>query len=196
MTRRLITQNRFRKNQDGITSLEFALISPVMVMLIMGIIEFSMVMYTTTIMESATNSTSRLGKTGYDPSGMTRQEAIVHSITEKTKDLLDGAKITIETKAYSDFSKVGKPEPCIDPVNPPCGGLPGINYIDANGNGTWDSDMAEVGLGNEGEVVVYSVHYPWKIMTPFVSSLMGASIFDITVRTVVRNEPFGTPAGR
>lgn len=182
---------RLCRNQQGITSLEFALIAPVLVLFVMGIIEFSMIMYTTTIMESATNSTSRLGKTGYDPSGITREQAIINSIHSRTAGLLNPANLTLTTKVYADFNKVGKPEPCINPLNPPCHGTPGINYIDANGNGLWDSDMGDAGLGSAGEIVLYVVSYPWPITTPMIAAIMG-NTYDITVRTVVRNEPFGS----
>ena len=195
LRRKYRTQQTLRSDEHGLTTLEFALISPVMAIIMLGIIEFSMIMYATAIMESATNSTSRLGKTGYDPSGITRNQAIIDSITTKTAGLLDTSKLEFSSKAYTDFTKISKPEPCLNPTSPPCDGTPGIHYIDVNGNGMWDSDMGAAGLGNEGEVVVYSVTYPWKIMTPLVASILGEETLDITVRTVVRNEPFGTPTG-
>lgn len=177
--------------QDGVTALEFALIAPVFLLIMLGTIEFSAIMFTTSVMENATNATSRLGKTGFIPSGFSRQQAIINKVAAQTTGLLDPAKITITSKVYADFKSVGKPEPCKVPVAPPCPGTAGVNFTDINGNGTWDTDMGIAGLGNAGDIVVYSVSYPWSIMTPLMTPILG-NIFTITVRSVVRNEPYGT----
>lgn len=184
-----VRRRRFLRCEEGITAVEFAFIAPVFLLLVMGIVEFSLIMFTTTVMESATNSTARYGKTGSNPSGVTRQQAITDNITSRTAGLLDPAKISITSTVYSDFDDVGQPEPCVSPSSPPCPGVAGTNYVDVNGNGAWDSDMGQAGLGNAGDVVVYSVTYPWTIMSPLVVPFLG-STFNITVRTVVRNEPF------
>jgi hypothetical protein len=175
--------------QSGVTILEFALILPVLLLLIMGIIEFSMIMFVSSVIESATTSTARLGKTGYVPSDSNRQQEILDNITSRSAGLLDPAKITISTTVYPSFNSVNQPEPCISPPTPPCPGTPGVNFTDINGNGQWDADMGAAGLGNAGDVVVYTVNYPWSIMTPIMSSIIGP-VFPITARTVVRNEPF------
>lgn len=186
----IIRSPRLLREQDGITALEFAMIAPVFLLLISAIIEFSMIMFTTSVMEGATNVTSRLGKTGFTSGVSTRQEMITNSIVSHTAGLLDAAKITMTTKVYSDFSKIGKPEPCISPASGPCPGTPGVNFVDINGNGTWDSDMGAAGLGNAGDVVVYTVTYPWPILSPLMQPFFGPT-FNITVRTVTRNEPWG-----
>jgi hypothetical protein len=77
----------------------------------------------------------------------------------------------------------------VSPINPPCNGTPSVNFIDINGNGSWDADMGQAGLGNPGDVVVYTVSYPWPIVTPIISAIIG-STYTITTRTVVRNEPY------
>lgn len=179
------------RNESGIATLEFAMITPVLLLLLMGIIELSMIMFTTAVMESATNITSRLGKTGYTESGVTREQEIINSIENRTAGLLDPALITIDTKVYTDFSDVGQPEPCLDPTTAPCPGTPDVNFVDINGNGSWDADMAQAGLGQAGDVVVYTVSYPWPVMTPLISNIIG-NPFTITVRSVVRNEPFSS----
>lgn len=181
----------FARNQDGITAVEFALIAPVFLVMLMGIVEFSLIMFASVALESATNNTARLGKTGYVPPGLTRSEAIIANVKDKTSGLLDPDKITISQKAYSNFDKIGESEPCLQPASPPCAGTAGVNFVDINGNDTWDSDMGLAGLGNPGDVVVYTVSYPWSITTPIISAITG-TIFTINARTVVRNEPFNT----
>lgn len=179
------------RNEEGVTAIEFALISPVFMLMILGIIEFSLIMFTAAVMEGATNNTSRLGKTGYVPDGITRQQAIINNVNSKTHGLLDSSHITLTTEVYSNFTDVGQPEPCISPVTAPCPGTVGVNFVDVNGNGTWDADMGAAGLGNPGDVVVYTVSYPWPIMTPMMRVILGPT-YTIRTRTVVRNEPYNT----
>lgn len=180
---------RFLRNEHGITALEFAMVAPVFMLLVMGVVEMSLIMFTSVALESATNNTARLGKTGYVASNKTRQQTILDNVKAKTAGLLNPNDIQVSTEVYSNFDKVGQPEPCISPVNPPCTGTAGINFVDVNGNGTWDQDMAQSGQGNAGDVVVYTVSYRWQIMTPMVGSIIG-NPFTISARSVVRNEPF------
>ena len=182
-------EHSFVSNESGLTVIEFAFMAPVFLLLVTGVIEFSLIMFTSTVMESATSITSRVGKTGYSPSGVTRQQEIIDTVNTRTAGLLDPAKITITSEVYSDFNNIGQPEPCISPPTAPCTGTPGINFVDINGNGTWDADMGTAGLGNAGDVVVYTVSYPWPVTSPMISYILGAT-YTITARSVVRNEPF------
>jgi len=177
--------------ESGIAALEFAFIAPVFILLLMGIIEFSMIMFTSTVMESATNTTARLGKTGYVPPGLSRAQAIIENIENRTLGLLDPNKITLSNQIYSNLDKIGQPEPCINPTSSPCPGTAGVNFQDINGNGQWDPDMGKAGEGGAGDIVVYTVSYPWKVNTPIVSSIIGSTI-TLTARTVVKNEPFNS----
>ena len=181
--------------EDGLAALEFAFVAPIFVLMLMGIIEFALIMFTSAVMESATNNTARLGKTGYTTAGMTRAQTIVANIAARTAGLLDPKKIVITTEVYSAFPNVGQPEPCISPKNPPCSGTAGVNYVDVNGNGKWDADMGASGEGNAGEVVVYTASYPWPIFTPGIRTILG-NTFTISSRTVVQNEPFSNGVTR
>lgn len=182
------------RRQDGVTAVEFAMIAPVFILFVMGIIEFSLIMFVSMVMESATDDTARLGKTGFVAGGTTRQAEIIADVNNRTAGLLDPAQIAVTTQVYANFDNVGQPEPCISPPTPPCGGTPGVNFTDVNGNGQWDADMGAAGLGNPGDIVVYTVTYPWPIVTPVMRAFLG-NTYRITARSVVRNEPYPAPQG-
>ena len=173
---------------DGVTAIEFAMISPVFILMMMGIIEFSMIMFTTAVMESATSNTARLGKTGYVAPGETRQEQLINNVAARTTGLLDPKNLTVTMTTYSSFDHVNDPEPYIDSNNNKQHD-DGETYTDINGNGQWDPDMGAAGAGNANDIVVYTVSYPWPLMTPIVSAILG-STFTIKARTVVKNEPY------
>ena len=68
----------------------------------------------------------------------------------------------------------------------------GESFTDINGNAQWDADMGSSGYGSAGDIVVYTVSYPWSLMTPIMSDLIGESngTFTITTHAVVKNEPY------
>jgi len=188
MKLRLLTS--LLKSNSGASALEFGMIAPVMLLFTMGIVEISLMMLTQNIMESATFTASRLGKTGYTEGGLTRQQTIINALKDSASGLLDTNQVTISQLAYDQFGDVGRPEPFVD-ANANGTRDNGENYTDVNGNGQYDSDMGTANAGQAGDVVVYKVNYPWKISTPIMGAIMGQSgIFNLTARTVVKNEPF------
>lgn len=180
-------------NRDGITSIEFALIVPVFVMMMMGVIEFSLIMFASATMESATGNTARLGKTGFTEEGQGREQTIYNNVVARTQGLFDPNRITITTTTYASLDDIGQEEPYTD-TNHNGAYDGGESYDDINGNGQWDEDMGAQGVGDANDIVVYTVHYPWPIMTPVISAILGSTV-DITARTVVKNEPFNVQQG-
>jgi hypothetical protein len=175
----------------GVTMIEFALIAPVLFLLIMGIIEFALVMYVSAILEGATSSGSRFGKTGFAPAGQSAEQYIRTEIQRLAGGFIDLNKLTITILAYDTFSNVGQAEPCFTAL---CGsGASGVDYKDVNGNGHRDLDMGKADdPGAGGEVVLYRVSYPWPLFTPLIRNFLGDANGNYVVTTIatVRNEPF------
>ncbi len=166
------------------------MIAPVLLFLMMAIIEVSLVMFVQNVMENATFVASRLGKTGFVEESSTQQETVIRLMEERVGDILDSDQIEIATFSYSRFDQVGEPEPYID-ANGNHVRDEGENYTDINGNSQYDTDMGTEGLGNAGEIVVYTVSYPWRIMTPLMDGLLGENgVMTISARAVVQNEPY------
>lgn len=189
---------RFWSANEGVTAMEFAFVAPVLILFMMGTIEAAMMMFVQNILESATFNASRLGKTGYATPGATREETIIQMIEDRAAGLLDPALIEIDAMAYGGgFGDVNQPEPYTDSNG---NGVKdaGEPYIDSNGNGAWDADMGMAGLGTAGDVVVYTVRYPWTLITPMAGAFFGDDdlgedeepIITLTARAVVRNEPY------
>ncbi|MDX1974289.1 MAG: TadE family protein [Rickettsiales bacterium] len=185
---RRIGHQTVSRNNEGTTAIEFAMVAPVLLLMIMGIVEYSLMMFTLSVMEAATSYSARYGKTGYTASGSTRVEQITNNIISRTGGMLDPQLLDIDTLVYKGFDKVGQSEPYTDTNGNHTYNM-GEPYTDSNGNGQWDIDIGIVGLGSGGDVVMYKVSYPWPIMTPLAQAIIGNSIV-LTTRMVVRNEPF------
>ncbi len=180
---------KFLKQTEGATIIEFAVIAPVLFLMLMGILEMGLILFTTSAMEGATNVGSRIGKTGFTTGGLSRENYIRAQIQKLTGGFLNPALLDISILSYSSFSNVGKPEPCIAPPVAPCPGVAGVNFVDVNGNGTWDQDQGAASAGGSGSIVLYRVTYPWHLFTPVMASLLGTGgVYTITAVSAVRNE--------
>lgn len=177
----------FAKNTSGATIIEFAVVSPLLFLLLAGIIELGLILFTTSAMEGATNIGARIGKTNFYTGN--RESYIRNEIIKLTGGMLNTNNLSISILSYNSFANIGQPEPCISPSTPPCPGIPGVNFTDINGNGTWDADQGATNAGGSGAVVLYRSTYPWHLFTPLLSSLIGTDgTYTITAVSAVRNE--------
>ena len=173
----------------GVTAVEFSLLAPVLITFFMGVTELSLSMFTLSVMEGSSSGSSRYGKTGYTASGTTREAQIRQVVTSRAP-FLTASKLNFKSLSYSSLADIGDPEPFTD-NNKNGKWDTGEPYTDINGNHKWDADQGLDGAGNANSYVVYQISYPWKIFTPFVASVIGNNgIINLTVRTVVKNEPY------
>lgn len=185
---------RLQRCCRGVAALEFALAAPVVVLMVAGIIELSLVMFVSTLAEGALREASRYSITGFIPPGMTREQRLLQIVSDHTIGLVDMDEAVVTYKVYPSFSDIGKPEPFTD--NAPANGAydAGEAFQDINGNGQWDSDMGAAGLGGPGDIVLYTIEFDWAMTTPLVSPLMGTGgKLALKSSVAVRNEPFDVP---
>lgn len=181
---------RLLRNRRGAAAVEMAFVLPVFLILIFGILEFSLILFATSMLEGATREASRSGITGNAPSGVTRDEHILDIVKHNTSVMIDHARLTLTTKVYEQFDQINAPEPFEDANG---NGIydPGETFTDINGNSAWDQDMAAAGLGNAGDVVVYTVRYPWDLLTPGMGAILGQDgVITLEASIAVRNEPY------
>jgi len=183
---------RFWRHREGAALIEFALAAPLLFMAVGGVIELGMIMFVDSLLEGAVRQASRLGITGYSPTGVNRSDYIVQTIVDDSVGLIQPQDITITTQVYSNFSSIGQAEPFVD-ANGNGSYDAGETYTDVNGNGHWDADMGTAGLGGPGDVVVYTATVRWGLITHLLDSVIGQNgAITLSASTTVRNEPWGT----
>ena len=172
----------------GSAAVEFALVSGVLLLFLIGVFEYAFVMFISGSLEAAVLTASRFGITGATEEGVTREDIIRDIILERTLNLLPVEDMTIETKVYQNFGQIGQPEPFTDSNG---NGIreEGEAFTDVNGNGVWDDDMGAAGLGGPGDIVLYTVEYTGTSLTQLFEPIMGEIRYHAAV--AVRNEPFG-----
>lgn len=181
------------RDEDGNVIVEFALLGPVFVAMLMAIFEFSGIMLVQTILEGSAREASRYGLTGFESGGVSREDQILSIVEDYTFGIIDVDDLNMETVVYDSFSAIGEPEPYTDEDGDGSWDN-GEPYTDVNGNGTWDDDMGAAGLGGPGDVVVYRMGYDWPIMVPIFRPFFGPDV-RLRANIAVRNEPFGGGPG-
>ncbi len=173
----------------GFGTIELAFAAPVFLVVICGVIELAMMMLVATLMEGGLREAARFGITGYHPPGSTRESYILDTIESNAIGLIDMETAEVTYLVYPSFGDIGQPEPFTD--GDPANGVwdAGEAFVDINGNGTWDADMGEAGLGGPGEVVLYTVAVDWSMLTPVVAPLVGEDgKIRMEASVAVRNE--------
>jgi hypothetical protein len=192
-----------------------------------GILEVSLCMASLATLEGGLKQASRFGITSQSPddsvftagggalaaqvptpfaSADNRTKMIMAILNLNTLNLIDLDTADIKTKTFDSFSAVQTGEPFDDTNNngvwdpPGSPGLPlGEPYSDTNCNKTRDGPTPGVvgDAGAAGAIVVYTVTYNWRVITPLVGKYLGIPdptrpgryMIPMAARMVVKNEP-------
>ncbi len=181
---------RWRREREGAAMVEYALIGPLLIMTLIGIVEVSMVMFLNIMVESSVRDAARYGLTGLEMEGQSREEYIISIVEQRTLGLLTIDSSNVDVSVYDSFAEIADDEPYTD-VNTNGEYDDGEPYVDTNGNGSWDGDPGTPGAGDANEIVMYRVNAEWALFTPFMASLLGQEgLFTISASVAVRNEPW------
>jgi Flp pilus assembly protein TadG len=221
MIRRLAKSSHlFARNREGAVAVEYAMILPVLLLFSFGILEISLCMASLVTLEGGLKQASRFGITSSLPTDAdvaavasqiptafagkdNRTKMIMAVLNMNTLDLIDLNTATITTQTFTSFSAVANGEPFTD-ANLNGTWDPGESFSDTNCNGVRDGPGAATGgggsagdVGAAGNIVVYTVNYNWKILTPMVGRYLGQVdpsrpgkyMIPMSAQMVVKNEP-------
>lgn len=182
---------RLAKDIRGVTLIEFSIMLPAMLTMIMGSIEMGHMLYARQVLEGATVEAARKATASLETKESDRTKIMRDTITNQMAPfpLAKNAKIDIATKVYADFSSAF-PE-TYDDVNKNDSYDVGEPYVDRNKNGKWDNTTPKAGtLGGPGDVVSYTVTFPKALLFGYIGSIIGIQNGTINLKatTVVRNE--------
>lgn len=148
------------RRQSGATLVEMAIITPVFLLVLVALIEFSLVFFTTLTMQYAVREGARYAVTGQsnlDPAAKAqRSAAIIEKIKLSSLGFYDklAPSISVNGKTYSTT---------------------------AYGNGMF---------GAAGDIVVLQLDCTWPVTTPLVSTLFTDGKYRFKVAATMRNEFF------
>lgn len=190
MIRKLL--NRLRREDRGATLIEFALVAPVMLVVIMGLLDMTYRIYANAILQGAVQKAGRMATLATNNVTQVTLDTAVKNAFKQVNSGVTDSSFVITRRNYANFTNADKMEPSTGP-----GGVcaAGFTYVDLNNSNTYD-DGAQNGQGGAQDAVLYTVQVTYP--TPFpVSSLYGASRTPtIRATTILRNQPFATQGAR
>ncbi len=184
---------RIRNDERGAAMMEFALIAPVLCLMIMGLFDLGHQMYVKALLQGAVQ---KAGRDSTLQTGPTSTAAIDQKVSDMVLKAIPGATLTFTRVNYSNFANIGTPEPFVDSNNNGARNA-GECYQDINANGVWDNNSAQAGEGNASEAAVYTatVSYPRlfplaSLMAMFPGNGTQSTAATATSSTVLRNQPY------
>lgn len=179
---------RLRDDSSGAYMIEFAMILPPFLMLVMGTFDIGMQMYAKSVLAGAVEQAARLNTL---ETNATSQTHIDDAVRAQVGRVARYGNLAFSRQSYQDFSAVGTPEDFTD-TNGDGIRNPGECFQDANGNGSWDADRGSSGQGGANDVVLYRVSLTFNRLFPLWKMLGESQSKTITVATTLRNQPYGT----
>lgn len=178
---------RLIADREGAAAVQFAILAPALLLLLVGSFEIAIMLFVSGTMESAVLAASRYGITGFEEEGVSREQRIRDIIAQRTLGFVPADEARIRTLVYPTFDSIGQPEPFTD-ANGNHVHDPGEAFNDVNGNGHWDDDMGAAGLGGPGDIVLYDIEYDATAITRLLRPIFGPIVHRAAV--AVRNEPY------
>jgi Flp pilus assembly protein TadG len=179
------------RDQRAISTVEFALVAPVLLLMIMGFFDLAHREYGTAVLQGA------LQKAARDSTLETADATTIPKIetavkTQVTKVLGKGAAFDPPVRlSYTDFAGIGKPETYVDKVPKNNKYDVGECYFDVNGNAKWDADLGKAGNGGAQDAVILKMTVKYPRLFPMAGLLGWSPTQAITASTVLRNQPYG-----
>ena len=186
---------RLRRDEEGGTLVEFAIIAPVFLMLLMGLFDFGHITYVRSILNGAMQKAAR--DSALENAAIAgKTDVIDNQLRASIRNLSNSIKnddIKIERVSYFSFDDVNRPEAFTD-----SNGDSKCNnnevFEDENANGVWDSDIGEDGLGGARDVVVYNVAVTYDRLFPLYRMLGTSQSITLSSSTVLQNQPYAQQA--
>lgn len=196
---RVLGRCRIAGDRRGVTVIEFAIVSPVMLLAIMGLGDVLYQEYAQSILSGALQKAGRdssiQGNNGssagaaIDAKVIATMGALMKPPTQACPATASGTWCSTRAN-YDTFTEVG-PEPYTDTDNDgKCDH--GEPFSDENGNGTWDADPGQSGQGGANDVTLYTMTITYPRVFPVMKMMGVGSTQTITATTLLKNQPYAT----
>lgn len=179
------------RDVHGISTVEFALISPVVCILLLGAMDMGHTLYMTSVLQGS------LQKAGRDASlengtETARQLEIDTAVTDQVKRLTTGATVNVKRRYFKDFTKAQQAigETFTDTNgNGACDA--GEPFQDGNNNLVRDADGGDSGQGGAKDTVIYTATVTYGRLFPMAKLIGLPATVTVAATTVLANQPYG-----
>lgn len=185
-------------DRRGAALVEFAIVTPVTLLIIMGLGDLLYQEYAQSILSGAVQKAARDSSVeGGADSTSAIDGVVIASMAPIVKNLTNDCSPTATAptwcatrKTYDSFSEVA-PEPFTD-TNGNGKRDAGECFTDENGNGTWDADPGLTGQGGASAVTLYTMSITYTRLFPVAKLFGWPSTQTISSATLLKNQPYAT----
>lgn len=180
---------RLSRDRNGAALMEFALIAPTLLILLMGAFDMAHRLYARAVLQGAVQKAARDASLE-DGTLAARQTAIDTKVKDQARIIHSGATFSFDRRSYRTFARAAEPAESWTDTNRDGLCNVGEPFNDVNRNGTRETDVGVSGQGGAQDAVVYAVRMRYPSVTP-VFGLFGLNPnVDLTARAVLRNQPY------
>jgi Flp pilus assembly protein TadG len=169
--------SRFCLARNGTTAVEFALIAPPFLALLIAIFQMTAFLFAQQALQTAAVAAGRLILTGQvQNASLTQSQFKTNDVCPLLAAMFTCSKVYVNVQTYNDFAAAST-------------GAPTLTY---NGNGTVNNTWA-YNLGSPGQVMVLQLVYQWPIISGPLGSVLpnlGNGTAEMVGITAFRVEPY------
>ena len=183
----LINRNLGR-DTSGATIVEFAVVAPIFIGIIMFIFDMGFMAYARSILSGEVNAVGRASalETATDE---TRADMDAR-VAEQVRLIVPDGAVTFERESFNTYGLAQtRVEPFVD-VNDNDRCDTGESYVDLNGNSRFDLDGARAGAGGARDVVIYTATLRYTRFFPVAEFFGMNRDVELQARTILKNQPF------
>lgn len=174
------------RDARGATAVEFAIIAPTFLMLLLGLMDQGYNLYAESLLEGAVH---KAGRDSTIEGAEGRGLAIDNRVRDAVHDVVPDATVAFSRRAYIDYTKVERPEEFTD-TNGDGTCNDGEPFEDVVDFGTWNQDRGRAGYGGARDAVLYTVTVTYPRAFPVMRLLGFSPTVTTRTRTVLRNQPY------
>lgn len=181
-----------RHDTRGATIIEFAIVIPVLCLMLVGAFDVAHSLYMRAVVEGIVQKTARNSSIETAAGNLNPIDA---KIRTQVSALALNATVAITRKAYRTFSDVqaARAEDWTDTNgNGRCDA--GEPYTDANNNNVWDADGGNAGQGGAKDRTLMQVIVTYPRLFPLYNFIPVARTVTVSATTVLQNQPYGDQA--
>lgn len=179
---------RLAADTRGLTIVEFALIAPTLLVLMMGTFDLGYRAYAISVLQGEVQKAARDATL---ETGSTAGTALNTRVQSQVSRVISNGTWTFARRSYSSFTRAGQAENFTDSNS---NGVrdAGECYQDENGNSNWDADVGLNGQGTSDDIVMYTASVTYPRLFPMYGLLGWSQNQTISASTTLRNQPYGT----
>jgi Flp pilus assembly protein TadG len=178
---------RIRSDERGAAVVEFAIIAPVFLLLVLSGLDLCHTMYVRSVLVGEMQKAGR-DVSLEDASATDRQAAIRTRVESAIRNVMPSATVAFNYKSYHDYGDVARPKEEFNDANHNGTCDNGEGFVDANRDKTWDVDNGTDGRGGAKDVVVLTATASYDRL-PLAFLLGGAAKREVSAKTLLRNQP-------